>query len=332
MKTVMTQKGKVRIVELALPSVKANFVLVKTEYSAISPGTEIMLQKKNLKTDSPLGYSAVGVVTEIGEGVNHVALGDRVACYGSPYVKHAECLLVPKQLAVPIPAAMDMKEASMVGLGAIAVHALRQADLKFGESVAIVGLGILGQIIAQIANAAAYKVIAYDVIDDRCEKLREICKLKMPRSLDELEAQIHQETNGEGVDCVLLCVGSENSHLIDKGLEWIRERGKVVIVGDLKMDFSRELMFSKEAQLLISKAGGPGRYDKAYEELGLSYPIGYIRWTEGRNMTEFIRLLNGGQITMTPLITKVMPIQDVTKAYHYFMDSPRETLGIVLKY
>jgi NADPH2:quinone reductase len=332
MKTVITQEGKVRIVELMLPSVKPNYVLVKTEYSAISPGTEIMLQKKNLKSEISLGYSAVGIVTEIGEGVGHVQVGDRVACYGAPYVKHAECLLVPKQLAVPIPDTMDVKEASLVGLGAIAVHALRQADLKFGESVVIVGLGIFGQIIAQIASTAAYKVIAHDVIDERCDKLREVCEATVCCSAEELEEQIKLQTDGEGVDCVLLCVGGENNHLIDRGLEWIRERGKVVIVGDLKMDFSRELMFNKEASVLISRAGGPGRYDKAYEQLGLSYPIGYVRWTEGRNMSEFIRLAAGGQIQMASLITKVLPVQDATNAYNHFLDSPRETLGIVLKY
>jgi NADPH2:quinone reductase len=206
MKMVVSKEGKVQISNYPLPKIEPNSVLIKTEYSAISPGTEMMMQRNSSKEPVALGYSAVGIVEEIGSRISHVKAGQRVACYGGPYVRHAEYLTVPRQLVVPLPENADPKEGAFVGLGAIAIHALRQADLRFGENVVILGLGILGQIAAQIANAASFNVLSCDLIEERCKKLEETGVVNVCRSISELEEQIEVVTNGAGVDSVfVLC-------------------------------------------------------------------------------------------------------------------------------
>jgi NADPH2:quinone reductase len=332
MKAVVTQDGQIYIADVPVPQVERNFILVETDFSAVSPGTEMMMLMNKPTTPIYMGYSATGLVKEVGEGVTHVQVGQRVACYGAPFVNHAEYLLVPKPLAVPVPSHVDPREASMAGLGAIAIHALRQADLRFGESVVILGLGILGQVMAQIAHAASFRVIGYDLMEERCRMLQAMGIQSVSSTLEELEEEICVQTNGEGVDCVILCAGGKASGLIDQGLNWIRDRGKVLVVGDLKTEFNRENMFRKEAQVLISRAGGPGRYDKSYERDGFEYPIGFVRWTEGRNIAEYIRLLAAGSLNITPLISKQVPFQYASEAYHWYMNSPQDVLGVVFEY
>lgn len=331
MRAVVSTDGVVHTVEKEAPVLQPHFVLVDTVYSAISPGTEMSMQK-NVQGPFALGYSAAGIVREVGEGVSHLRPGDRVACYGAPFVKHASLLAVPKHLAAPLPPQVSLREASFAGLGAIAIHALRQAQLQFGERVVVVGLGILGQIIAQVAHAAAYTVIGYDLLPERCAMLRQAGIEAVYADPQELEAAIRKLTNGEGADAVLLCAGGSATDLIDKSLGWLRDRGKVVIVGDLKMEFDRERMFTKEAEVLISRAGGPGRYARDYEVGGFDYPLGYVRWTEGRNVAEYVRLLAAGRIRVEPLISAELPMEKADIAYARYKQSPKDTIGVVLRY
>ncbi|MFD0698080.1 zinc-binding alcohol dehydrogenase [Paenibacillus sp. GCM10027628] len=332
MKAAVSLNGMVDILDMAEPSVGINHVGVQTCYSAISSGTELLLKNMNMENPIRLGYSAMGIVRAIGEGVSHVRIGQRVACYGAPYVNHAEFLAVPKHLVVPLPDACSSKEAAFVGLGAIAIHALRQADLRFGESVIVVGLGILGQIVGRIADVSGYRVIGLDLLAERCTKLAEACAAQVCASEHEVSRAIDSLDQQQGVDAVVICASGANSGIIDQALRWIRDRGMIVIVGDVKMDFNRELMFAKEAKLLISRAGGPGRYDEVYESKGIDYPIGYVRWTEGRNMGEFIRLLEEKRISIESLITHEMSLPSMTDAYQLLRESPRDTLGVLVDY
>jgi len=254
-----------------------------------------------------------------------------VACYGAPYVMHAEKLSAPKNLVTSIPDDVSEKDASFVGHGTIAIHGLRQAGLQFGETVVVVGLGIIGQIMCQIANAASYNVIGYDLLKDRCLHL-EREGIKYAHSIEVLEKSLEDLTNNQGVDAVILCAGGSNGELINNSLKWIRDRGKVIIVGDMNMNFSRERMFQKEAQMLISRAGGPGRYDASYEWESVDYPIGYVRWTEGRNMAEYIRLLSEGRVNIGPLITGSVPIDQAQDAYQAYSKYPGKTMGMLLQY
>lgn len=331
MRVVYTVKGHIELLDQEAPTIEDNYVIVETICSAISPGTEIML-KDTTTVPSTLGYSAMGKVVEVGEGVTHVQVGDRVACYGSPFVRHAELLKVPKNLVILLQDQVSDQEAAYVGPGAIAIHALRQADLRFGESVLVVGLGILGQIICQVAESSAYEVFGLDLMKERVEKLIEFGSPNMYNNEDEMTRHMTQLTGGIGVDVVILCVGGGLSGMIDKALGWIRDRGKIIIVGDVAMSFNREQMFQKEAQLLISRAGGPGRYIVDYEQRGIDYPIGYVRWTEGRNMAEYMRLLTQGKINIAPLITHRLPLARIAEAYDLYSHSPREVLGVVVTY
>jgi NADPH2:quinone reductase len=332
MRTIFSHKGKAIINYTSKPMVSSGHILVRTLYSGISNGTERLMLSHHHEAPIALGYSACGVVEAIGEGVAHVQVGDRVACYGAPYVRHADYILVPKNLTVPVPAGVNMKEAAFVGLGAIAIHALRQAKLQFGESCIIVGLGILGQIMAQIADAAAYDTIVYDLQSDRCDLVEQLSNCRSAKSLPELEELIDRLTLSRGVDSVLLAANGSNTGLIDGALDWLRDKGRVVIVGDLDMEFSRGKMFKKEAEVLISRAGGPGRYDAQYEKCGMDYPIGLVRWTEGRNMEEYMRLLQQQRIQVAPLISQEVSVALISQVYEELFSPTNPALGTLITY
>lgn len=332
MKAVVSMEGKIEIMNQELPLLEAGMVLIETSCSAISSGTELLLKNKKTEYPIPLGYSAMGYVREIGEGVTHVRVGQRAACYGSPYVKHAEWLAVPKHLVVPLPDECRSSDAAFIGIGAIAIHALRQSDLRFGESVVVVGLGILGQIAGRIAEASGYRLIGFDLLEERCSNLSGAGVEHVYSEEDKVQKAIDEMTQQQGADAVIICANGANPGIINQALRWIRDRGKVIIVGDVGMSFDRELMFGKEAEILISRAGGPGRYDNSYEREGADYPIGYIRWTEGRNMAEFIRLLSEKRISIETLITHEMSLSSLSQAYELLRESPRTVLGVLVHY
>lgn len=332
MKAVISQEGQIRMSDVLTPVIEDGFVLVQTEYSAISPGTEIMMNGLHRTQQIVLGYSAAGVIRTRGKGMEHWPEGLRVACYGGPYAKHAEWLLMPQHLMVPIPDHVSSEEASTVGLGAIAVHAVRQVAPQFGETLVLIGAGILGQLIAQIAKAAGCRVIVYDLLAERCEMAERLGIRHIATSPEKVKEHLANLTEGMGADAVIVCAGGKTGDLIDQALEWVRDRGKVLLVGDVKPDFSRDLMFGKEAQVLISRAGGPGRYDPIYERKGIDYPYGYVRWTEGRNMAEYIRLISEGDIQVKPLISAIFPVERCEEAFRRYAEDPVDLLGAVLAY
>lgn len=331
MKAVATQSGTIIIAEVEPKELEYGHVRIRTEYSAISPGTELSMVNCSSDSRILLGYSAVGIVEQVGDGVSHDLVGQRVACYGAPYVYHAEWLTVPTNLIALVPDKVDPKEAAFGGLGAIAVHALRVADLRFGESAVIVGLGTLGHLIAQIAHAAAYRTVALDMDARRAEMLRQHGLDHVYADQNQMELELSEAVGEAGADAVLLCVSGSGEEVTNSALTWIRDRGKVVIVGDLSMSYSRELMFQKEAQVLISRAGGPGRYDKQYEQENRDYPIGHVRWTEGRNLEAYIRLLADGRISMKKLITHVYPVARAEEAYDNYRER-RDVVATLLQY
>ncbi|WP_152403822.1 zinc-dependent alcohol dehydrogenase [Paenibacillus cellulositrophicus] len=331
MKAVAALRGSIVVTDTEDPPLERGHVRIRTEYSAISPGTELSFLKKGGDHPSLLGYSAAGIVEEIGEGVNGLLPGQRVACYGAPYVRHAERLTVPSNLVAAVPDHVLPEEAAFAGLGAIAIHALRTADLRFGESAVVVGLGILGQIIAQIASAAAVRVAALDLNAQRVLMLQEQGIRHAYNRHEQLEEQLQILTDGHGADSVILCAGGPGEELINRSLTWIRDRGNIVVVGDLTTTFSRGQMFGKEAQVLISRAGGPGRYDSGYEKDNRDYPIGYVRWTEGRNVAEYVRLLAEGRISVLPLISHRYPLGEAEAAYANYLN-PTDCLGTILEY
>ncbi|AXI10551.1 alcohol dehydrogenase [Oceanobacillus zhaokaii] len=332
MKKIIAHNKQVEIVEEDVPKIKASYVLIKTLYSVISPGTELLAIDSSEGKKIPLGYSAMGVVEECGSEVTDVVKGDLVACYGAPYVHHAEYLLVPKTLYAKVPSGVEPKEAALAGIGAIAIHALRIAKLEFGETAVVVGLGLLGQMIAKIADAAAYNVIAYDLSDSRANLLNEKTKIKAYSQIEDMEEAIQRTTGDNGADAVLLCAGGKRSPLTHQSLRWVRNKGKVVIVGDVEPDFPRDLMFIKEAELLISRAGGPGRYDSVYEADAIDYPYGFVRWTEGRNIAEYIRLVSEARIDVSTFITDEIKFVDAPGEFRDLLNKKSSTLTKLIEY
>lgn len=338
MKAVVTYGGEVHLHEMASPLLLPKSVRVKTLYSAISPGTELnLISIPTITNPFPLGYSAVGIVEEVGEEVSEIKPGDRVACYGGPYVFHGETLSVPETLCAKLPEGVSLKEAAFVGMGSVAIHGMRKAELQFGESVLVLGLGILGQIAYQVGVQASYQVIGADLLSERVRLAREGTKEPNGNVVDlqqegegALSDLLHQVTGGAGVDAVVITAHSMNRSLIDDALKWVRFRGKIVIVGNMKIAFEREAFFQKEADLLIARAAGPGRYDPHYEREAIDYPLGYIRWTEGRNMRELIRLLHEGRIKLSHLITHEFPFHEAPSAYPIM--KKEHSLGVLLRY
>lgn len=333
MNVVVAKGGMIQTGHEPKPQPKLNHVLIRTVCSAISPGTELMIARRPNEQAVPLGYSAAGYVVNADPDCGGLTEGQRVACYGGPYVRHAEWLSVPRNLVVPIPDSVSFQEASFVGLGAIAIHALRKASLQFGETIVVVGLGIIGQLVSQIAHTAAYRVIAYDVLTERRNQLKKLIPdCTVVDSIEELCSSVPLESKGSGVDAVLLCANASDGSLIDQALRWVKERGQVVVVGDMKMDFNRGLMFLKEANITVSKAGGPGRGDPTYERDGHDYPINFVRWTEGRNMEEYMRLLERKLIHVGPLISGQVSFEQVLDVYERYKTRPEHTLGMVIRY
>lgn len=330
--SIIADKQEIKVIDKEKPVIKPAYLLIKTLHSAISPGTEASLIEVSKDRQVSLGYSAVGKVEECGEGVDNFKVGDVVAVYGAPYVEHSEYLLVPITLCAKVPANVDPKEAALGGIGAIAIHALRVPKIEFGETIVVVGLGLLGQMIAKIADAAACDVLAYDLSEERTKMLEDETGIRSFTKREDLETAIEELTGGNGVDAVLLCPGGKRSPLTGQSLEWVRKQGKVVIVGDIEPDFPRNLMFAKEAQIMISRAGGPGRYDVIYEKQAIDYPFGYVRWTEGRNVAEYLRLVSRGKINVKAFITDEVEFKNVAKAYDELLNKDSSTLTKIINF
>ncbi|UKS28298.1 zinc-binding alcohol dehydrogenase [Paenibacillus sp. HWE-109] len=328
MKAAKSENGQVAIIDSSIPELTDMSILVQTEYSALSSGTELMVVQQKINTF--LGYSATGLVREVGSRITDIKIGQRIACYGVP--THAEFFVAHKPHVSIVPEHVDPQEAAFAGIATIAIQALRQADLRFGESVVVLGLGLLGQMVVQIAQAAAYHVIGADLMEERCAIAEQMGIHAACRSNDEVKAYIDQITKGKGVDCVIICASSKTDRLIDQGLAWIRDRGKIVILGDTDTEFDRNAMFYKEAQITISRAGGPGRYDESYEKQGHDYPYGFVRWTMNRNLGEFIRLLSEHKLNIKPLITGIYKLEEIENVYAATRNSPQFSMGNLIAF
>lgn len=364
--------GKLSLADVPAPRVNSKSILVRTHASLISAGTEraaISMAQKNYmgkamerpdlvrkvinkaKTEGlmatykvvqnrisepmPLGYSLVGEVIAVGSEINEVSVGDRVACAGAKIANHAEIVAIPRNLFVPVPDNVDDEQACYVTLGAIAMHGVRQADQQFGATVLVVGLGLVGQITVQICHAAGYRVIGMD-LDARKLNLAKQNGAVAAFTPDDnnLAAAIAHLTNGYGVDAVLLTASSKDSGAVFAQIANLcRDRARVVVVGDIKMDIDRRTYFQKELEILQSRSYGPGRYDANYEDKGQDYPIGYVRWTERRNLRSFLDLIADGRINMHTLTTHHFPLQQAEHAYDMIMKGSHDLIiGVVLTY
>lgn len=286
----------------------------------------------------PLGYSCSGTVTAVGEGVPDLRVGDRVACGGGGYANHAEVNFVPRNLCARVPersvVAEDalMEGAAFATVGAIAMQGVRQAALAIGETAAVVGLGLIGLLTVQIVKAAGCVVVGFDPDERRRRLARDLGCDAVAGSAGELAALAQQVSDGIGADAVLVTAASSGSGPVELAARVARDRGRVVVVGAVRLDLPRQPFYDKELDLRLSRSYGPGRYDPAYEEHGHDYPVGYVRWTEQRNMASFVRLVATGALRTAPLVTHRYPIADAESAYSLITRGTQPYLGVVISY
>jgi len=369
MKQVALRRGAVTVVNVPPPAYSDNEVLVANAYSAISVGTELSrvmgsrgyslwnvlkdpslirkasnyVRKRGIKkglsvakefreASSALGYSTAGIVIAVGKNITDIGVGDRVTCAGGK-ASHAEIVSVPRNLVAKIPEGVPFEEAAFTTLGAIAMHGIRRANVQFGERVVIFGVGLIGQLAVQIAKAAGCKVIAIDKNSKRVDLAVKMgADLGLVVRKHDLETEVLRYTSGIRADGVVIYAATLSSEPVNQAMRMVRKRGKVVVVGSVGMNLERGPFYEREADFLISRSYGPGRYDPLYEEKGIDYPIDYVRWTENRNMQAFLNLVKEKKVDVNPLVSVVFPIEEAEKAYDLLIRGKKRPLGILLKY
>lgn len=289
---------------------------------------------KKLDAYSPLGYSSAGEVIEVGEGVTEFAVGDSVACAGAGYANHAEIVSVPVNLCVKLPPNADLKRAAYNTLGAIALQGVRQADLRLGESSAVIGLGLIGQLTCLLLRASGVRMVGIDVDAAAVATAGSHCAdLAICRSETGIAERVAAFSGGRGVDAVIITAGTSSLDPINFAGEIARKKGRVIVVGAVPTGFDRDPhYYRKELEIRMSCSYGPGRYDPEYEEKGLDYPAAYVRWTEKRNMEAFQELLHAGRINLDYLTTHEFPLEKAPQAYDMVVGRTEPFLGIILKY
>jgi len=289
---------------------------------------------KKLEAYSPLGYSSAGEVIGVGDNVAEFKVGDFVACAGVGYANHAEIVAVPVNLCVKLDKNADLKKAAYNTLGSIAMQSVRQADLRLGESCAVIGLGLLGQLTCLILKASGVRVVGIDVNASAVETAASHCTdLAMLRNTPGIEDSISDFTGGLGVDAVIIAAATDSTDPINFAGAIARKKGKVVILGAVPPSFDRDPhWYRKELELKMSCSYGPGRYDLNYEEKGNDYPPAYVRWTEKRNMEAFQQLLAEGKIDIDYLTTHEFDLVDAPKAYDMIVNKTEPYLGIIIRY
>ena len=286
-----------------------------------------------LEMPMPLGYSSAGVVIEVGENVTGFALGDRVACAGSGYASHAEVVSVPRNLCVKVPEGLAFEQASFVALGGIALEAVRMARPEVGHRVAVIGLGLLGQLAVQILKAGGCRVLGVDLVPDKLTLAQELgADVVVNGAIDDVAAAVRGFSDGHGADSVIVMASTESNQPVEQAAEMCRERGRIVATGLVGLNIPRNLFYEKEIEFVVSRAWGPGMYDVDYEQRDVKYPLPYVRWTAQRNMATFLDLVAEGRVRVEPLITHRFPFERALDAYETIMTGRESFIGVVLQY
>lgn len=357
------------IVEVPCPEINKSQILVRNHYSLISAGTESKtvsdarkgyiakarsrqkevnmvlelvksqgikaaydLVMNKLEAPSSLGYSCAGKVIAVAEDIVDIRPGDYVAC-GGQGACHADIVAVYRNLCVKVPSSVDLRHAAFTAVASIALQGIRQADLQAGGNCVIIGLGLIGQLACQLLNASGIKPIGIDINDAQVKAARESGTVHAwLRRQEGLEQLVLGETNGYGADAVIITAGTSSLDPVELAGILCRQKGKVVIVGAVPTGFSRANYYRKELDLRMSSSYGPGRYDPDYEERGIDYPVGYVRWTENRNMQAFIDLLAAGRLDMDKLISHLFDLENTPAAYDMILGEKEHYSGILIRY
>ncbi len=334
MRRVVAKGGEAAIETMPPPPLPAKGYLVASECSLISAGTELMAISASAdgRPARPLGYSLVGRVLACGAEAPPLPVGQRVACAGFQWAWHAEQVAVPFRMTTVVPDAVPAEAATFTTLGALALHALRQGQITIGDRAVVIGLGVVGQILAQTLLAAGAEVCALDRLDSRRRKASELgVPLVLGAAGDDTATIVRDWSAGFGADTIFLCTAGGEG-LVELACAMARDRGRIVIVGTPPINVPRDPFFARELTLTIARAYGPGRYDPVYEEEGIDYPVGYVRWTQERNRIEFLRLLARGLVRVGSLISHRFDLTDVATAYRVVGEQPESAIGVLFTY
>ena len=367
------RSGELALLEVPMPAARPGGVVVRTEFSLISTGTEMMkinesklslLGKARARPDqvkkvmqsvsqqglratyrkvsdrldsyTPLGYSLCGEVAEAGAGMEDLGVGQRVACAGNSYALHAEYNWVPRNLCVSVPEGVASEHAAFTTVGAIAMQGCRQSEARLGETACVIGLGLVGQLLVQILRAAGVKVVGLDPSAERCRLAEQsgaaVCCPPDPANRGPVLETLAALTDGAGADHVFLTAGGDTNEPVELAAELARDRARVVDIGKVRLDLPWTEYYAKELDVRFSRSYGPGRYDPLYEEGGIDYPIGYVRWTERRNMACFLDLVAEGRLDLEPLVSAVLPFEDAVGAYERILRGEQGGVGLLFRY
>ncbi|MFI1675506.1 bi-domain-containing oxidoreductase [Streptomyces sp. NPDC020607] len=364
------KSGELALLDVPAPGCKPGGVLVRSAYSLISTGTELMkvseagmsmvgkarsrpdqvakvmqsvatngvpatYRKVMGKLDSytPLGYSLCGVVEQVGDGIDDVAVGDVVACAGNEHALHAEVNWVPKNLYTPVPDGLAPRHAAFGTVGSIAMQGVRQGAPQLGEVALVIGLGLIGQLVAQLLTASGVRVVGADPDPARCELAESLGAAACgdPASAA-VEAAVAELTGGHGVDQVYLAAGGGSNQPVELAAHLCRDRGRVVDIGKCRLDLPWNAYYEKELDVRFSRSYGPGRYDPSYELEGRDYPIGYVRWTERRNLACFLDLAARGSVDVEPLISHIADFGEAVETYQSLKDGDLKAVAVLFRY
>ena len=294
----------------------------------------VALARERLAALAPIGYSSAGIVESVGEGVEGLAPGDRVACAGAGWANHATIVAVPKNLVARVPRDVDLADAAYATIGAIALHGVRQADVRLGERVGVIGLGLVGQLTMRILSAAGCVAVGVDIDQRAVDLATKTGGRAYLRKTAGLERIIVSAAGDLGLDAVIICAATASEDPLNLACHLLRDRGRVVIVGDVPIAASRSLLYEKELELGVSRSYRPGRYLADYEEHGRDLPAGYVRWTEQRNLQAFVDLIAAGELSPSDVTTHRFDLSQAAEAYAAAMmptDDAR-AFGVLLEY
>jgi predicted dehydrogenase len=364
------KSGELAVLDVPVPGCKPGGVLVRSAYSLISTGTELMkvseagmsmLGKARSRPDqvakvmqsvatngvpatyrkvmgkldsyTPLGYSLCGVVEQVGAGIDDVKVGDLVACAGNEHALHAELNWVPKNLYTPVPDGLAPRHAAFGTVGSIALQGVRQGGSQLGEVALVIGLGLIGQLVVQLLAASGVRVVGADPDPVRCELAERLGAAACgdPASAA-VETAVAELTGGHGVDQVYLAAGGGSNQPVELAARLCRDRGRVVDIGKCRLDLPWNAYYEKELDVRFSRSYGPGRYDPEYELEGRDYPIGYVRWTERRNLACFLDLLARGSVDVEPLVSHVADFDDAVETYQRLEDGDLKAVAVLFRY
>lgn len=364
------KSGELAVLDVPVPGCKPGGVLVRSAYSLISTGTELMkvseagmsmLGKARSRPDqvakvmqsvatngvpatyrkvmgkldsyTPLGYSLCGVVEQVGAGIDEVKVGDLVACAGNEHALHAELNWVPKNLYTPVPDGLAPRHAAFGTVGSIALQGVRQGEPQLGEVALVIGLGLIGQLVVQLLAASGVRVVGADPDPVRCELAERLGAAACgdPASAA-VETAVAELTGGHGVDQVYLAAGGGTNQPVELAARLCRDRGRVVDIGKCRLDLPWNAYYEKELDVRFSRSYGPGRYDPEYELEGRDYPIGYVRWTERRNLACFLDLVARGRVDVEPLVSHIADFDDAVETYRRLKDGELKAVAVLFRY